>query len=79
MNRYIPRCCFVRPDGAKGYEVCHEETSVECRHDGSGGEGGRQTGRPCNRIIGNGRTRGDAIEDARRTLGFEPQEFSGYE
>ena len=62
MSPYLPKCCFVRADGAGGYEVCHTEASPKCRHGESG------NGRPCNRIIGKGRTRRDAREDARENL-----------
>ena len=69
MSPYLPKCCFVRADGAGGYEVCHTETSPRCRHTPSGGTGGYADGHTrCNRIIGKGRTRRDAREDARENL-----------
>ena len=73
MNAYyLPKCCYARNDGAGGYEVCHTETDASCHHTPSGGTGGRQDGAtPCNRIIGSGRTKRDAIEDARLTLGVD--------
>jgi len=66
---YLPKCCWVRQDGSGGYEVAHTETDRSCRHRPSGGTGGSQDGRTrCNRIIGSGRTKYDAIVDARRML-----------
>lgn len=65
MSNYLPKCCFVRPDGAGEYEVCHAETSADCKHTPSGGTAGRPDGRtPCNRIVGRGYTRSEAINDA---------------
>ena len=60
-SRHLPRCCFVRCDGAGGYEVGHDVKDPNCRHDTDG----------VRRIIGHGRMRGDAIADARMTLGFD--------
>jgi len=66
---YLPVCCFVRLDGAGGFEVAHMETSSRCRHRPSGGTGGRSDGTTCcNRIIGSGKTRGEAINEARENL-----------
>lgn len=71
MSRYLPPCCFVRQDGAGGYEVCHTETSAACRHTPSGGTAGRPDGRtPCNRVLSHGHTTGEAIERARVRLGL---------
>ena len=58
MSRYLPKCCFVRATCAGDYEVCHNPGDVACRWDGDG----------VRRIIGTGRTRGDAIADAREVL-----------
>jgi len=72
MSQYLPRCCDCRTDGAGGYEVAHTETSAHCRHQKSGGTGGRPDGKtPCNRIIGHGMTRCAAIADAREYLGLD--------
>lgn len=69
---YLPTCCFVRWDGAGGYEVCHTETDPDCRHEPSGGTGGRADGvTTCNRIIGHGNTKANAIADARQCLGLD--------
>jgi len=71
MSYYLPKCCRTRRDGAGGYEVCHTETSSQCRHTPSGGTGGRPDGQtPCNRIVGHGRTRRAAIRDARDYFGL---------
>ncbi len=68
---YIPRCCFVRDDGAGGYEVAHRETSHRCGHTPSGGTGGFADGEtPCDRIIGHGQTVQDAVNDAREYFGL---------
>ena len=68
---YLPKCCWCRQDGAGCYEVAHTETDSHCSHTPSGGTGGRADGvTPCNRIIGSGATRGEAIGDARDTLGM---------
>ena len=76
MGTYLPKCCTVRPDGAGGYEVAHTETSADCRHTPSGGTGGYQDGvTRCNRIIGVGPTRRDAIYGARQTLGLPVDEW----
>lgn len=66
MSNYLPKCCWCRADGAGRYEVAHTETDSACKHRPSGGTGGRPDGRtPCNRIIGHGRTKGEAIQAAR--------------
>lgn len=71
-NYHLPKCCFVRKDGAGCYEVCHQETSGHCKHTKTGGNGGRQDGvTPCNRIIGHGETKALAIADARAVLGLD--------
>ena len=68
---YLPKCCFVRQDGAGRYEVCHTETNPACRHVPSGGIGGfPDSVTPCNRIIGQGQTVRAAVADARDYLGL---------
>lgn len=72
QSYYLPKCCCVRMDGAGGYEVAHTETSRYCRHTPSGGTGGRRDYQtPCNRIIGKGRTQGEAILRARENMGLK--------
>lgn len=69
MTRYLPKCCWVRADGAGRYEVAHTETDSACRHRPTGGTGGRPDGKtPCNRIIGRGQTKIEAIQAARNYL-----------
>lgn len=66
---YLPACCCVQQDGAGGYEVAHTETDSRCRHRATGGMGGCADGRTkCNRIIGHGHTRIEAITKAREYL-----------
>jgi len=80
---YLPPCCWVRQDGAGGYEVAHTETDSRCKHAPSGGTGGYPDGKTkCNRIIGSGRTRREAIINARQNLGLKNidkfgREFNG--
>ena len=70
-TRYLPPCCTCRQNGAGGYEVTHTETDSRCRHTPSGGTGGYQDGKTkCNRIVGHGSTRGEAIQAARRYFGY---------
>ena len=65
MNYHLPRCMFVRRDCSGRYEVCHTETSPHCHHTPSGGTGGFPDGiTPCNRVIGHGKTKGEAIVSA---------------
>lgn len=87
MSSYLPRCCNVGRDCSGCYEVAHVETSAYCKHVPSGGTGGRPDGKtPCNRVIGHGRTRTEAIQDARLYLdlpvledALDPRDHAGIE
>jgi len=58
MTTYLPRCCFIRPNGAGGYEVGHDVKDPHCRHETDN----------VRRIIGKGSTQTEARIDARETL-----------
>jgi len=68
-NYYLPACCRCWREGDGKYVVGHNEHSPRCKHTPSGGTGGYADGKtPCNRIIGQGKTKIDAIESAREYL-----------
>lgn len=70
MSTYLPKCCRCWRDNGR-YVVDHDEHSPACRHTPSGGTGGSPDGRTrCNRIIGSGATRREAISEARYSLGL---------
>lgn len=69
MSLYLPTCCRVQQDN-RSYVVVHYENSPDCRHDGSGGNSGQMDGKRCSRAIGHGKTKTQAIENARANLGF---------
>lgn len=63
--RRLPKCCEILADGAGGYKVGHDEKSPQCKHTPSGGNGGYPDGvTPCNRIVGHGKTKTAAVDDA---------------
>jgi heat shock protein HslJ len=69
-SRYIPPCCACWWDNGQ-YVVGHDEHHAKCRHTPSGGTAGKPDGvTMCNRIIGHGRTRAEAIDVARVSLGM---------
>jgi hypothetical protein len=63
MNRYLPKCVTVFWDNGR-YVAVHWETSARCKHTLSGDRA--HDSKPCNRAIGHGATRGEAIRKARK-------------
>lgn len=65
-NHNLPACCQISQDGAGGFEVRHTETSEHCHHRPSGGSADHPDGvSRCNRVIAHGRTRSEAVAEAR--------------
>jgi len=64
----LPKCVKIRQTCAGTYEICHQETSIHCNHEPSGEmnwlDGGNSR-KPCNRILGEGKTRKEARELAK--------------
>jgi len=65
----LPKCCTVFWDNGGQWVVAHWETWETCSHAKSGGRGGHLDGTPCNRAIGHGATKGEAIADALEYFG----------
>ncbi len=63
---YLPKCCACFWDGTRYIVVHYERDRSNCHHVPSGGTAGYQDGKtPCNRVVGRGSTKIDAIADAR--------------
>jgi hypothetical protein len=72
MSQYLPSCCRAWRDESGQWVVGHDEHNANCRHTPSGGTGGRQNReRKCDRIIGHGKTRREAVEQARLALDMD--------
>lgn len=69
MSYHLPKCCVAFRDESGTWKVGHNESRIECTHPKTGGTRGRVDGiTPCDRIIGRGETKADAVADAREYL-----------